>query len=142
MPLSWMVRLVNRLTANSPLQVTQHYLERRFRDPQLRAVVTSQWADYGMPPSQSAFATHTMIATHYLDGAWYPNGGAGEIAKATGATIRAGGGELLPNHEVTGILLEGNRAVGVEVNVKRDKEGSSAEFRAPVVVSDASTQAT
>ena len=34
------VRLVNRFTANLPLSVTQQYLERRFRDPQLRAVVT------------------------------------------------------------------------------------------------------
>jgi all-trans-retinol 13,14-reductase len=102
-PLSWMVRLVNRLTADLPLRVTQQYLKRRFRDERLRAVATSQWGDYGLPPGQSAFATHAVIATHYLDGAWYPDGGAGEIAKATGAIIRAAGGELLVNHEVTGI---------------------------------------
>jgi phytoene dehydrogenase-like protein len=136
-PLSGMVRAVNRLTAHLPLEVTRHYFERRFRDPQLRAVVTSQWADYGLPPGQSAFATHAVIATHYLNGAWYPAGGAGEIAKATGAVIRAAGGELLPNHEVTRILLEGDCAVGVEVNVKKGKQGARAQFRAPVVVSDA-----
>lgn len=136
-PLSWAVRMVNRLTSNLPLSVTQQYLEKRFRDPQLRAVVTSQWGDYGMPPGQSAFATHAVIATHYLNGAWYPDGGAGEIAKATGAIIRAAGGELLANHEVTGILLESDRAVGVEVNVKKGKEGAHAEFRAPIIVSDA-----
>jgi all-trans-retinol 13,14-reductase len=136
-PLGWIVRAVNRFTANLPLGVTQQYLERRFRDSQLRAVVTSQWADYGMPPGQSAFATHAVIATHYLNGAWYPEGGAGEIAKATGAIIRGAGGELLPNHDVTRILLESNRAVGVEVYVKKGKEGARAEFRAPVIVSDA-----
>jgi phytoene dehydrogenase-like protein len=136
-PLSGMVRGVNRLTASLPLTVTRHYLERRFRDPRLRAVVASQWADYGLPPSQSAFVTHALIATHYFNGAWYPDGGAGEIAKAASAVIRQAGGELLPNHEVTRIVLEGNRAVGVEVNVKKGKQGSRAEFRAPVVVSDA-----
>ena len=136
-PLSGIVRLVNRITANLPLSITQQYLERRFRDPRLRAVVASQWADYGLPPCQSAFATHAVIATHYLNGAWYPAGGAGEIAKATGAIIRAAGGELLPNHEVSRILLEDNRAVGVEVHVKKGKEGTRAEFRAPVIVSDA-----
>ena len=97
-PLNRIIRMVNRFTANLPLGITQQYLERRFRDSQLRAVVTSQWADYGMPPGQSAFATHAVIATHYLNGAWYPNGGAGQIAKAAGAIIRATGGELLPNH--------------------------------------------
>ncbi len=136
-PLSWMVRLVNRLTARPSLDLTQKYLETRFRDPRLRAVVTLQWADYGMPPGHSAFATHAMIATHYLNGAWYPNGGAGEIAKAAGGVIRAAGGDLLPNHDVTRILLESNRAVGVEVFVKKGKDGSRAEFRAPVIVSDA-----
>jgi phytoene dehydrogenase-like protein len=132
-----LVGAVNRCTSDLPLQLTRLYLKRRFRDPQLRAVVASQWADYGVPPGKSAFATHAMIASHYLNGAWYPAGGAGEIAKATGAVIRAAGGELLPNHEVTRILLEGDRAVGVAVNVGKGKQGARAEFRAPVVVSDA-----
>jgi phytoene dehydrogenase-like protein len=136
-PLNSMVQAINGLTAGLPLTVTRQYLENRFRDARLRAVVASQWGDYGLPPGQSAFATHAVIATHYLKGAWYPDGGAGEIAKATGAVIRAAGGELLPNHEVTRILVENNRAVGVEVSVKKGKEGARAEFRAPVVVSDA-----
>jgi phytoene dehydrogenase-like protein len=136
-PVGRLIRAINHVTDRLPLGITQRYLERRFRDPRLRAVVTSQWADYGLPPNQSAFATHAVIANHYLNGAWHPAGGAGEIAKSTGAVIRAAGGELLPNHEVSRILVEGNRAVGVEVNVRIGKQGSHAEFRAPVVVSDA-----
>jgi phytoene dehydrogenase-like protein len=136
-PLNSIVRMVNRFTANRPLETTQQYLERRFRDPRLRAVVASQWVDYGLPPGQSAFATHAVIATHYLNGAWYPNGGAGQIAKATGAIIRASGGELLPNHDVTSIRLEGNRAVGVEVHVNKGTDGLGTEFRAPIIISDA-----
>jgi all-trans-retinol 13,14-reductase len=136
-PLSWVVRTVNRYTESLPLRSTQEYLEQRFRDPQLRAVVTSQWADYGLPPGKSAFATHAVIATHYLKGAWYPEGGAEEIARTTGAVIRAAGGDLLPNHEVTSILLENNCAVGVEVSVRKGKAGARSQFRAPVMVSDA-----
>jgi all-trans-retinol 13,14-reductase len=135
--LGGLVRAVNRLTAGLPLGITRQYLEKRFSDPRLRAVVTSQWVDYGLPPGLSAFATHAVIASHYLKGAWYPDGGPGEIAKATGAVIRAAGGELLPNHEVTRILVEEGRAVGVEVNIRKGKQGSRAEFRAPVIVSDA-----
>ena len=136
-PIGWLLRAMNRFAGGLPLQLTRQYLERRFRDPQLRAVVTSQWADYGVPPGQSAFATHAMIASHYLNGAWYPAGGAGAIAKAMGAVIRAAGGELLPNHEVTRILVEDDRAVGVAVTVSKGKQAAPAEFRAPVVVSDA-----
>jgi len=136
-PVSTIVRAVNRLTCKLPLSITQQYLETRFRDPRLRAVLASQWADYGLPPRQSAFATHALIAVHYLNGAWYPEGGAAEIAKAAGGLIRAGGGDLLANHEVNRILIENNSAVGVEVSIKKGKEGSRAEFRAPVIVSDA-----
>jgi phytoene dehydrogenase-like protein len=120
-----------------PLGLTSHYLEQRIRDARLRAVLTSQWVDYGVPPGQSAFVTHATIATHYFDGAWYPVGGAGEIAEAAGTVIRAAGGELFANHEVTKILVEGDRALGVEANVKKGKGGACADFRAPVIVSDA-----
>jgi phytoene dehydrogenase-like protein len=136
-PVSWLARAVNRFTPDPSQQITGQYVERRFRDPRLRAVLTSQWADYGVPPGQSAFAIHAVIASHYLNGAWYPAGGAGEIAKATGTVIRAAGGELLPNHEVSRILLEDGRAVGVEVDVRKGKQGTHTEIRAPVVVSDA-----
>jgi len=136
-PFGWLIRAMTRFAADLPLQLTRQYLERRFRDPRLRAVVTSQWGDYGVPPGQSAFVTHAMIASHYLNGAWYPAGGAGAIARATGAVIRAAGGDLRPNHEVTRVLLEGGRAVGVAVNVGKGKQQAQAEFRAPVVVSDA-----
>lgn len=136
-PIGALVRAINRVAGKLPLELTRDYLDRRFRDPRLRAVVTSQWADYGVPPGQSAFATHAMIASHYLNGAWYPAGGAGAIAKATGAVIRAAGGQLLPNHEVTRILLEDNRAVGVTANIRRGHQLFETEFRAPVVVSDA-----
>ena len=76
--------------------------------------------------ASSAFVTHAVIASHYFNGAWYPAGGAGEIAEAAGAVIRAAGGELLANHEVTQILVEGERAVGVEANVKKGKDGVRA----------------
>jgi all-trans-retinol 13,14-reductase len=136
-PVSWIVQAINRYSEQSPLQTTQQYLESHIRDPRLRAVLASQWADYGLPPGRSAFVTHAVIATHYLNGAWYPVGGAGEIAKAADSVIRAAGGELLPSHEVTKILLEGGKAVGVEVQSKKGKDGTRLEFRAPAVISDA-----
>jgi len=136
-PLSWIAQTINRYSEKSALQTTQHYLESHIRDPRLRAVLASQWADYGLPPGRSAFVAHATIVNHYLDGAWYPAGGAGEIPKAVSSVIRGAGGELLAGHEVTKIIVEGGRAVGVEVQLKKGKEQPRVEFRAPVVVSDA-----
>ena len=136
-PVSWIVQAINRFSEQSALQTTQEYLESHIRDPRLRAVLASQWADYGLPPGRSAFVAHALIVSHYLDGAWYPAGGAGEIPNAASTVIREAGGELLPSHEVTKIILEGGRAVGVEVQSKKGKDQPRLEFRAPVVVSDA-----
>jgi phytoene dehydrogenase-like protein len=136
-PLSWVVRTVNRFSERSALQTTQQYLESHIRDPRLRAVLASQWADYGLPPGRSAFVAHAIIVSHYLEGAWYPTGGAGEIPKAASFVIREAGGELLAGHEVTKIILENGRAAGVEVQPKKGKDQPRLEFRAPVVVSDA-----
>src|ERR1700688_4983397 len=136
-PMSWIVRAINRISELSALQTTQQYLESHIRDPRLRAVLASQWADYGLPPGRSAFVTHAIIVNHYLNGAWYPAGGAGEIPKAASSVIREAGGELLVGHEVTKIILEGGRAVGVEVQLKKGKDHPPLEFRAPVIVSDA-----
>jgi len=136
-PLSWIVQTINRFTEKSALQTTQQYLESHIRDPRLRAVLASQWADYGLPPGRSAFVIHAMIVSHYLNGAWYPAGGAGEIPKAASSVIREAGGELLVGHEVTKIILEGGRAVGVEVQPRKGTDQPPLEYRAPVVVSDA-----
>ena len=136
-PLSWIVQAVNRYSEKSALQTTQQYLESHFRDHRLRAVLASQWADYGLPPGRSAFVAHAIIVSHYLEGAWYPAGGAGEIPRAASSVIRQAGGELLPGHEVTKIILENGRAAGVEVQLKKAKDQARLEFRAPVVVSDA-----
>ena len=59
---------------------TGDYLQAHFRDPKLRALLVSQWGDYGLPPAKSSFAIHATIAQHYFAGASYPVGGAGSIA--------------------------------------------------------------
>jgi len=57
-------------------------------------------------------AIHATIVQHYFDGAWYPVGGAGEIAVGARRLIEAAGGRCLVNQSVSEILLEGGRAVG------------------------------
>ncbi|MGH8550646.1 MAG: phytoene desaturase family protein [Methylococcales bacterium] len=96
------------------MMTTAEYLNRHFRDEKLKAVLLSQWGNAGLPPGRSAFAVHAVIACHYLDGGYYPLGGAGSIADSIIPCIEAAGGELLTRHRVRRILLEGRRAVGVE----------------------------
>ncbi|MEM8643074.1 MAG: NAD(P)/FAD-dependent oxidoreductase [Cyanobacteria bacterium P01_G01_bin.54] len=114
---------------------TQNYLDRHFRSSQLKALLASQWLDYGLPPEQSPFALHATIASHYLNGGFYPVGGPGKIAKGAQAAVEAKGGTVLVNREVTELLLAGDRVTGVRVRDRKTED--IEEYFAPVVVSNA-----
>jgi all-trans-retinol 13,14-reductase len=104
-------------------------------DRRLRGVLAGQFGDYGLPPGESSFGMHAILARHYLWGGSYPVGGSSVIAAAVAPAIESAGGEILFNAEVAEILIEAGGAVGV-----RMADGS--ELRAPVVVSDAGVRNT
>ncbi len=84
-------------------------------DARLAAVLGAQWGDHGGKPSRASFAVHAMITDHYLEGAWYPVGGAGAFARGLVPVIEAGGGTVRTAAPVARILLEHGRATGVEL---------------------------
>lgn len=96
----------------------------------LIAVLTGQWGDSGVPPQQSSFLIHGLIARHYLRGAYYPVGGASRIAETIIPVIQQSGGELFTYANVKEILIDRNRVSGV-----RMQDGT--DIFAPVVVSNA-----
>jgi len=102
---------------------------------ELRAVLTAQWGDYGLPPGQSSFGVHAVIADHYFEGAAYPIGGASRIAASVLPTIERAGGAVVVSAEVDRILIDGTRAIGVRMTDGR-------EFRANAIVSDAGIRTT
>lgn len=85
------------------------------RDPKLASVLSGQWGDYGLPPEQSSFAMHGLVAQHYMDGGNFPVGGASQIARHTVAVIERAGGRVLTKAAVAEILVEKGRAVGVRM---------------------------
>jgi all-trans-retinol 13,14-reductase len=98
---------------------------------ELIAVLTGQWGDYGLPPAQSSFAIHAMIANHYFGGAAYPVGGASRIAAEIAPAVERAGGRIVVSAEVQRILTgPGQRAGGVRM-------ADGREFRAKTVISDA-----
>lgn len=81
----------------------------------LIAVLTSQYGDYGLLPSKSSFYMHALLANHYMEGSGYPIGGAINLARTIVDTIERNGGTVLFSAGVKEILVEGNKAVGVEM---------------------------
>ncbi len=105
-------------------------------------MVASQWGDYGLPPSQSAFAVHALVVGHYLRGGWYPVGTSRTIADGAREVIESRGGACLVDHTVEEILVEQGHAVGVRASYKKGRGPREATFRAPVVISDAGAHTT
>ena len=84
-------------------------------DKDLIAVLCGQWGDMGLPPRQSTFLVHAMIARHYLYGGYYPIGGAWRIAESIIPKIQKVGGEVFTYARVNRILVEDGKVRGVEM---------------------------
>jgi len=98
---------------------------------ELVGLLAAQWGDYGLPPGESSFAMHAIIAAHYLEGAGFPVGGAPSIAAGIAPLIESTGGRIAFSAEVREVLLDHTqRAVGVRMDDGR-------ELRAGTVISDA-----
>ena len=131
-----LIRIASRPRRALALSTTWAYLDAHVRDPQLRAVLASQWGDYGLPPSESAFAIHALVVGSYLGGGYYPIGGAGTIASSVADIVTANGGQCLVNHKVAEIIVSDGAAVGVRIESDA-RHGADLQFSARRVVSDA-----
>ncbi len=97
---------------------------------ELRAVLAGQFGDYGLPPGQSSFAMHAILARHYLRGGSYPVGGSAAIAANIAPLIEEAGGKILYYADVREILVVGELAIGVRM-------ADGREITAPMVISNA-----
>jgi all-trans-retinol 13,14-reductase len=112
-------------------RTTESVLSSLTANRELIGVLTGQWGDYGLPPGQSSFGIHAIVARHYFGGASYPVGGASQIAAGIAPLIERAGGRVVVSAEVSRILTgAGTRAIGVRM-------ADGREFRAKSVISDA-----
>jgi all-trans-retinol 13,14-reductase len=114
-------------------------LRDRISDPLLRAFLSIQCGDHGLPPSKVPFAMHAPVAGHYIDGAYYPLGGASAIPKALIKGLYKEGGDIRLSTPVERILIEkrGSRRHAIGVRLV-----GGAELRCGRVVSNASPEIT
>lgn len=130
------VRFSLKFGQNPAMLSTAEYMNARFQDPKLRALLVSQWGDYGLPPSQSTFGMHSTIVLHYLRGAYYPVGSSKVIADSIVPVIEKSGGSCRVNHEVTEIIVENGRAVGVKAELIKGENRVPVKYYAEAVVSN------
>ncbi|HQV52308.1 MAG: NAD(P)/FAD-dependent oxidoreductase [Flavobacteriales bacterium] len=90
-------------------------IDRFIQDPLLKAVLNVQCGDHGVPPGRASFPLHAAVMSHYFSGGYYPMGGGGAIVKAMTNAIKKHGSEVRTSQRVKRILLEGKKAIGVEL---------------------------
>jgi all-trans-retinol 13,14-reductase len=135
--------LPSRASAALPLATTRSVLDAcGLQSPELRAVLTAQWGNYGVPPGRSAFAAHALVAQHFMDGGWYPRGGGDAVVRGARAVIEAAGGVCMVRHDVRRIVLERGRAIGVVVESGPQSARRTETLTAAAVISDAGAATT
>jgi all-trans-retinol 13,14-reductase len=136
-PFGYLLALWNRWNEALALETTGKYLDQHFKSKELKALLATQWGDYGLPPCESAFAIHSLVVRSYLHGAYSPRNRACRIARRIEVAIEEQGGAIKVCHEVKSILTHGTRAVGVKALDQRGAaEPVEVTLHAPIVISD------
>lgn len=108
----------------------------RVSNPKLRAIVSSLWSYYGLPPSKLAGYYYAMPTIGYLtEGGYYPKGRSQNISNAFVQFIENRGGKVMLKSRVDKILVKDGTAYGVVTD-----DGN--EWKAKAVVSNASAHST
>jgi all-trans-retinol 13,14-reductase len=110
------------------------FLDTCTREARLRSILVGQHGDYGQPPSHAALFLHAGLAMHYLQGAWYPEGGGQVLSDRLADAIEHRGGKILLRARVERILVEAGRVTGV---VFENRHTGRRIVRTPVAVSNA-----
>lgn len=116
-------------------QTTKSMLDSITDNVKLKGVLTGQYGDYGLTPSQSSFMMHCGVVKHYLNGGAFPIGGSAAIFDTIEPVIEAAGGAVYTNAEVDEIIVENNKATGV-------KMADGQVLSAPKIISSAGAEIT
>jgi phytoene dehydrogenase-like protein len=90
-------------------------VDAQLTDPKLKAIVSSLWGYYGLPPSRLASLYYAMPTIGYLEeGGCYPKGRSQTISNAFVNFIEKRGGRVIFDTRVEEILVENHAAHGVK----------------------------
>ncbi len=104
--------LFNRYSNKTTYQVLRGIT----KNEKLISLLCSQCGNYGLPPKQSSFAAHAVIVNHFIEGGYYPVGGADQIYKGLINTLYKNSGEVRIKAEVSEIVINNGKVSGVNVN--------------------------
>jgi phytoene dehydrogenase-like protein len=112
-------------------------LEREFRDPRLRLLLSADCAHWGSQPSRTSFVFDSMLRLSYFLGNYYPEGGSQVFADDLARIVQDAGGDILMRSMVERIVVEDGTAVGVEISTGLGAARHTVRVNARHIVSNA-----
>lgn len=84
----------------------------------LLAVLCGQCGNYGLSPKYSSFGAHALVIAHFMEGGYFPVGGAPEIGNSIIEHLNSLGGNVYVNASVNEIVTEKNKVKGIRIGEK------------------------
>lgn len=110
--------LFRRLHAPIAKKTTYEVLHSLTDNKELIAALTAQCGNYGLPPKQSSFAAHAIVINHFMEGGFYPRGGANAIPQTILKHLYELNVEVYIRAEVDQIITKKNQVSGLSINGK------------------------
>ena len=123
-------------------QTVRDALDRHFRDPKLKLLLTADCPHWGSPPKRTSFVFDSMLRLSYFHGNYYPVNGSQAFADELAQRFEERSGDILMSTHVERILVDGGRARGVVMETRRGPLKGRRRVEAEVVVSNADLLAT
>jgi phytoene dehydrogenase-like protein len=117
-------------------------LDRWFRSPRLKLLLTADCPHWGAPPSRTSFVFDSMLRLSYFLGNYYPRGGSQMFADELARRFENQGGHILLKSKVSRIVVRNGRTVGVEVETGPVRDRVRRTLGTDLVVSNADLRET
>ena len=104
------------------------FLDQRFKNERLKAVIAQYWGYLGVPPSQlSAIYYLYMFWDYAVNGAYYPEGGSEGVARQLEKEIINSSGKVVFGAEVNRLISEDGKTLD-RVSLKNGEEFHGANY--------------
>jgi phytoene dehydrogenase-like protein len=112
-------------------------LDRLFRDPRLKLLLTADCPHWGAPPARTSFVFDSMLRVSYFLGNYYPRGGSQAFADELAHQFERRGGHILLSAPVRRIVVRRGAVRGVVLETGHINDRRTQVVRAGAVVSNA-----
>lgn len=123
---------------NSMFSTIGKYLSKNFKDDKLKAILLGNIGYYGDNPDEVSLLFYAIAQTGYFRyGGAYIQGGSHQLPDSLADIITNNNGTILTQQEVTEIIMDKGKAVGVRYKSKRKDAKESEAFANTIIANTA-----